>query len=154
MWPHSQAVCHLHVLWDCLKIKLLSCLCSVCVEWGYIVSFSVILKAENLLVLSDVEFLQGIIEYFTAIFGKTKQQEIKEPPLEERDQVAEDAPSPPKKEQEVTVATPKPFPKIKVEASIMNFRVAIIETVEMIDPQTPDLTETQKVHKQLHGDIH
>ena len=147
-------MCHLHVLWDCLKIKLLSCLCSVCVEWGYIVSFSVILKAENLLVLSDVEFLQGIIEYFTAIFGKTKQQEIKEPPLEERDQVAEDAPSPPKKEQEVTVATPKPFPKIKVEASIMNFRVAIIETVEMIDPQTPDLTEPQKVHKQLHGGIH
>ena len=129
-------------------------MCSVCVKWGYTVSFPVILKGENLLVLSDVEFLQGIIEYFTAIFGKPKQREIKEPPLEEKDQLAEDAPSPPKKGEEVTVATPKPFPKIKVEASIRNFRVAIIETVEMIDPQTPDLAEPQKVHKQLHGGIH
>ena len=119
-----------------------------------ILSFPVILKAENLLVLSEVEFLQSIVEYFTAIFGKPKQREIEEPPLEERDQsAAEDAPSPPKKE-EGTVATPKTFPKIKVEASIRNFRVAIIETVEMIDPQTADLTEPEKVHKQLHRDTY
>lgn len=103
--------------------------------------------------LSDVEFLQSIVEYCTTVFGKPKQREIQEPPLEERDQTAaEDTPSPPKK-KEGTVATPKTFPKIKVEASIRNFRVAVIETVEMIDPQTADLAEPQKVHKWLHGGI-
>ena len=134
-------------------MKLLLCMRAVYVKWGCILSVPVILKAENLLVLSEVEFLQSIVEYFTAIFGKPKQREIKEPPLEERDQSAEDALSPPKKEER-TVATRKTFPKIKVEASIKNFRVAIIETVEMIDPQTADLAEPQKVHKQLHGGIH
>lgn len=91
-----------------------------------------------------MEFLQTIIEYFKAIFAKPKQQEPEETPQSGDGQSTDDDSSI-KKKDEQPVVVHKSFPKIKVEASIKNFRVAIIETVETIDPQTPDSSEPQKV---------
>lgn len=91
-----------------------------------------------------MEFLQTIIEYFKAIFAKPKQQEPEKPPQSEDGQSTDDDSSIKKKDEQPVVAH-KSFPKIKVEASIKNFRVAIIETVETIDPHTPDSSEPQKV---------
>ena len=114
---------------------------------SFIPYYPVLVRGENLLILSDLEFLQTIIEYFKAIFSKPNQQEIREP---EKPSLTGDGEStgddlPVQKKEEQPVAVRKSFPKIKVEASIKNFRVAIIETVETIDPLTPDSSEPQKV---------
>ena len=85
--------------------------------------------------LSDVEFLGTMSEYFTAIFRKkvepqaatdeedcTKPKEVTE---EESEKI---------KELQVPVAMSL-HPKIKMEAGIENFRLALIEDVNAPEPQ-------------------
>lgn len=100
----------------------------------------VILKAENLLVLSDVEFMKAVSDYFTAIFdqSKVKQNTDKnatssdiEETLTENNKhklVKQDTVSGKKK-------STSPIPKIKVNASIKNLRVALIENIDTPKPQ-------------------
>ena len=104
--------------------------------------FSVLLKAEKLLLLSDVAFLSTNVNYFKSIAElamppKTEPQSDFEETLtagtaELLASTASQELEPARKE--VTKAK-KPLPKLKVEANIKEFRVAIIEAVDEPQPQ-------------------
>ncbi len=116
--------------------------------------FSVILKAERLLVLSDVEFMKDMADHFLPIFSK-ETQATPEPSELELSLDEEDAgltlvaptlqtsgtddvavvtsDSPPVEDKLVAMA--KSLPHVKVDVSMKDFRVALIEDVKTEDPQ-------------------
>ena len=96
--------------------------------------FVVFLKAENLLVLSDVEFLKAMAEYFTAIFNQPTKLEDEES-IEGSVQSFSSSVS----EQPEEKPLSKTLPKITLDASIKDFRVALIEEVETEQPQALSL---------------
>ena len=103
------------------------------------------LKAEKLLILSDVDFLSVNVNYFKSIADlaiprKTESvSDLEETltagtaPLQLSGTASDDPKTQPKKE--VAPAKKKPLPKLKVEANIQEFRVAIIEAVDEPQPQ-------------------
>ena len=104
--------------------------------------FSVLLKAERLLLLSDVAFLSTNVNYFKSIAELAIPPKTEPPSDFEETLTAGTAAllastastelEPVKKK--VTTAK-KPLPKLKVEADIKEFRVAIIEAVDEPQPQ-------------------
>ena len=93
--------------------------------------------------LSDVEFLQAMSEYFTAVFSKKFESPVETAAEEEKEvkpeeSVREDLESEKPKEllDKGEVPQTKSSPtKIKMEASIKDFRVALIEDVNAPEPQ-------------------
>ena len=104
------------------------------------------LKAEKLLVLSDVDFLSVNVNYFKSIADlaiprKTESvSDLEETltagtaPLQLSGTASDDPKTQPKKEV-APAAKKKALPKLKVEANIQEFRVAIIEAVDEPQPQ-------------------
>ena len=93
--------------------------------------------------LSDVEFLQAMSEYFAVVFSKKLEPPIETTADEEKkvkpeEVVEEDLESEKAKEllgKEQVPPVKSSLPKIKVEASVKDFRVALIEDVNAPEPQ-------------------
>lgn len=139
-------------------------LCTLAILSGcFYATFPVVLKAENLLVLSDVAFMKDVANYFQTTFTRevTATPEPLEdepsPSLDEEDLgltlVAPSLPatstvsapiasSPSSPAEDKLVAILKSLPRIKVDVSVKDFRVAVIEDVDADDPQALTL----KVH--------
>ena len=110
----------------------------------FFVVCSVLLKAEKLLLLSDVAFLSTNVNYFKSIAKLAILQKTESPSDSDFEETltagtatllastASTELEPAKKE--VTKAK-KPLPRLKVEANIKEFRVAIIEAVDEPQPQ-------------------
>lgn len=108
---------------------------------------SVIVRAQHLLVLSDVEFMNTVVNYLKAIFdpkvnqASPSSESIEEtvkgaPELSETSslEVTLTASSVLQEEQEKPVSKLS-LPRIKCQVSVTNFRVAIIEDVYTENPQ-------------------
>ena len=121
-----------------------------------------IVGLQNLLVLSDIEFLSLIGNYFKGIFDpkalpqstsdpsadteledtlkqKSSKINISSSKINEAVAAKEKSLEAVKEEEEVVASAPKPFPRIKLQASISNFRVAIVEDVYTEQPQALSL---------------
>lgn len=118
--------------------------------------FSVLLKAESLLILSDVEFLSTTVNYFKSIADfaiPTKNQQTDlQSDLEETLTAGSAALLAPTTtleldKKEDTAKKSKPLPKMKVEANIKEFRIAVIEAVD--EPQPQALTLKVYCHNEL-----
>ena len=101
------------------------------------------LKAEKLLLLSDVAFLSTNVDYFKSIAQLAIPPKTESPPPDMEETLTAGTAAllssttstelePVKRE----IAKPKrPLPKLKVEANIKELRVAIIEAVDEPQPQ-------------------
>ncbi len=106
------------------------------------------MKAQDLLVLSDVEFMSLVANYFRAIVepktsssDKGTQEEESgslEDTLKSKD-LEEDRQQPPDGSQAVVTSgkgsSSKALPRLKAQVSVSNFRVAIIEAFYTEKPQ-------------------
>lgn len=103
---------------------------------------SVLLKAERLLLLSDVAFMSTNVNYFKSI-AELAIPPKSEPPSDFEETLtagtatllastASTELEPTKKE---VAKAKKPLPRLKIEANIKEFRVAIIEAVDEPQPQ-------------------
>lgn len=123
---------------------------------------TVIVGVQNLLVLSDIEFLSLIGNYFKAIFDpkalpqptsdpsadseledtlkqKSNKLDISSSKVSEVVAAKEKSLEAVKEEEEAVASAQKPFPRIKLQASISNFRVALVEDVYTEHPQALSL---------------
>ena len=115
---------------------------------------AVIVRTQDLLILSDVEFLSTVTNYFRATFDpkavQQKQQAGKGEELEDTVKASSSSSLPAVKDTPTTgageekaaesaVAAQKPLPKLKCQLTISNFRVAIIEDVYTENPQAISL---------------
>ena len=120
----------------------------------------VIFKAQKLLILSDVEFMKTMADYFTAAFDPNKNKKdstkdsTKDPENTDLEKtLTED--TKPKLVKQDTVLTKKkkkaaPLPKMKINASIKDLRVALIENVDTPQPQALTLKVSSFRHP-VHG---
>lgn len=104
------------------------------------------MKAEKLLLLSDVDFLSTNVNYFKSIADLAMPPKLETHPDSEMEETLTAG----SESMHVTTATAaalattelskegvksKPLPKLKVEANVKEFRVAIIEAVDEPQPQ-------------------
>lgn len=115
----------------------------------FVCTFTVLLRAEKLLLLSDVDFLSATANYFKSIatFAMPPKTELESASDLEETLTAGTSASPSAvpamttpvtlelAKKEAPVAKRKPLPKLKVEANIKEVRVAIIEAVDEPEPQ-------------------
>ena len=98
-------------------------------------SHSVLLKVRNILALIDLGFVEMVSDYFKGIFADTKlPQRKKDSQQEAQLRLKEGVGNEEKQDREQTKKKPV-IPTIKVDASIQDVRVALIETVESPEPQ-------------------
>ncbi len=102
----------------------------------------VIFKAQKLLILSDVEFMKTMSDYFTAAFdpNKTKKEDsTKDTVNTDLEKTLTEDTKPKLVKQDTVLAKKKkkssPLPKMKINASIRDLRVALIENVDTPQPQ-------------------
>ncbi|XP_064395949.1 intermembrane lipid transfer protein VPS13A-like isoform X2 [Halichondria panicea] len=112
-------------------------------------------KAEKLLVLSDLEFMKTMSDYFTAAFdpNKNKKDSTKDTENADLDKTLTKDTKPKLVKQDTILAKKQkktaPLLKIKVNASIKDLRVALIENVDTPQPQALTLKLSTEVHMQL-----
>ena len=101
---------------------------------------TVLFSAENFLILSDLDFLKVMSDYFKTIFdpkANKKDSSIADPTATDTSK-QENRKSKLVKQETLSDSKKKkaaPLPKMKVNASIKNFRVALIENVDTKQPQ-------------------
>lgn len=113
------------------------------------------MNTHDLLILSDIEFLSNVSQYFTAIFqppSTAKPAAVKDEKENERDlEETLTAPGIKQPQETETAEAPKggvhkkekekvSLPRLKCQVSISNFRVAIVEDVFSENPQALSLT--------------
>ena len=95
------------------------------------VFYTVLVDAGNILLLSDLEFIQSMVEYFKNVFSDIKPPQLNE---EEIDSIHASLPSS-KSPEEGGSSKPMNIPYIKIEANVKDVRIGVIETEEAPDPQ-------------------
>ena len=93
--------------------------------------YTVLVDAGNILLLSDLEFIQSMVEYFKNVFSDIKPPHLNE---EEIDSIHVSLPSL-KNPEEGGSIKPMGIPYIKIEANVKDVRIGVIETEEATDPQ-------------------
>lgn len=108
----------------------------------YILFLTVLLKVEQILAISDVDFLKAFVEYFIQLIPKGEcaaSQDAKIHPVNEEDidfQPATKEPSVASIETGSVKKIPsRKMPKVKLEASVKDISVAILETFKDDEPQ-------------------
>ena len=129
----------------CWFVCLGSQVCS-CVTCTHTVLFS----AENFLILSDLDFLKVMSDYFKVIFDPkaNKKDSSKADPTATDTSKLENRKSKLVKQETLSDSKKKkaaPLPKMKVNASIKNFRVALIENVDTKQPQALTLKVSENI---------
>lgn len=103
-------------------------------------SVAVLLKIEQILAVSDVDFLKAFVDYFAQLLPKEERaanQQAGEPCLT-ADEDVDFQPAAKKPSVETASAKKtslKRIPKVKLEVSVKDISVAILETFEDDEPQ-------------------
>ena len=100
----------------------------------------VILKIRNILLITDISFLENVANYFKALFADVKLPQLqdtttKEPEAAKEQETAKVLEAAKEKQDKGKEAKKLNIPTIKLDANIQDFRVALIETVESPEPQ-------------------
>ena len=97
-----------------------------------IVSFVVLMDLRNILLLSDVDFISSMANYFKNIFKDIEMPSLKRSSGEKSDEGTKPTDKDLVKKQK---SKPLNLPNIKVDVNVRSLRVAIIEDVESSNPQ-------------------
>ena len=97
----------------------------------FLFHLSVLLKIRDILVITDINFIENVANYFKALFADVKLPQLQNN-KDDQQPVKELEDGKKKQEKEGRKLN---IPTIKVDANIQDVRVALIETVESPEPQ-------------------
>ena len=91
------------------------------------------LKIRDILVITDISFIENVANYFKALFADLKLPQLQNNNKKDDQQPLKELEGAKKKQEKE--GKKLNIPTIKVDANIQDVRVALIETVESSEPQ-------------------